>query len=163
MTTKALLLVKLKAQKIIISAVCDTLQLLSIFPSRFMDASLKELSKLEKLQVYSLNADSSDNTKSSSSISDTLESLLDALQRLKQRVQTECSPEVLAESYSLIESKKKEIDEKQKEVHTSLGRLGKTIDKVWLLFHCARQHWAHIRILEVHRSFTNFTRIIFIR
>ncbi|GJJ12159.1 hypothetical protein Clacol_006400 [Clathrus columnatus] len=92
-----------------------------------MDASLKELSKLEKSQVYPSAGDSSSSTHRT--VSDTLESLLDSLQSLKQRVVTESNPQVLRELPDLVESKKKEVDERQKEVHASLGKLGKAIDK----------------------------------
>lgn len=96
-----------------------------------MNASLRELEKLEQLQVYSSETDlSAATTNGPSCISESLETLLETLQSLRQRVQTECSLEALGELPNLIESKKKEIDDKQKEIHTCLGRLGKTIDKV---------------------------------
>lgn len=97
-----------------------------------MNASLRELERLEQLQVYSSESDlSAATTDGPPCISESLEALLETLRSLRQRVQTESSLEALRELPNLMELKKKEIDDKQKEIHTCLGRLGKTIDKVW--------------------------------
>lgn len=98
-----------------------------------MDTPLKELARLERLQVFpSLSFHISKTTpKSTSSVSETLDSLLNLLQEVKQRVEAGTISAVeLQEVARLVEEKKKELDEKQKEIHGSLGKLGKAIDKV---------------------------------
>lgn len=87
-----------------------------------MDAPLKELAKLEDL--------TSPNGKEHS-IESTLDSLLKALQDVKQRVLSEeMDTPIFQGLVQTIESKKKEIEERQKEVYSSINRLGKVIDKV---------------------------------
>ena len=98
-----------------------------------MDTPLKELAKLEKLQAFPspLSTSSKATSKSTPSVSETLDSLLNSLQELKQRVEAGTISEVdVQEAAKLVEEKKKELDERQKEIHGSLGKLGKAIDKV---------------------------------
>lgn len=99
-----------------------------------MDAPLKELARLEKLQTFppSLHSTSSRATsKAAPSVSESLDSLLNSLQELKQRVEAGTTSEVVVQDVArLIEEKKKDLDERQKEVHGSLTKLGKAIDKV---------------------------------
>jgi len=87
---------------------------------RIMDAALKELTKLEKY------TDSN-----SSSIHHALNSLLQALQDGKAALLAgQSSEDCLEQLATAVEAKKKEIDERQKELYTILSRLGKALDKV---------------------------------
>jgi hypothetical protein len=90
-----------------------------------MDGPLKELAKLEKL-----TAKTSAKGKSTA-VSDPLESLLQSLRQAKDRVEKEgVSEDVTVQLAQTIEARKKEIDDKQKEVYNALARLGKALDKV---------------------------------
>ncbi|KAK1232255.1 hypothetical protein PQX77_004629 [Marasmius sp. AFHP31] len=88
-----------------------------------MDVLLKELTKLEKLTA-------SNGRGKTVPIKESLDSLLSALEHGKQVVETEG---VTSESWKgvtdILESKKKEIDERLKETYSSMTRLGKAIDK----------------------------------
>lgn len=87
-----------------------------------MDASLKELTKLEKLTAANGRGPS---------IGQSLESLLKALHDARAAfVAGNCSEEDLKQLALIVEAKKKEIDERQKEVYSALSRLGKALDKV---------------------------------
>jgi hypothetical protein len=87
-----------------------------------MDASLKELAKLEKL------ANAKDK---GPSISSTLDSLLQTLHHVQAAIQTgEPSPESFIALGQAIEAKKKDIDERQKEVYSATSRFGKALDRV---------------------------------
>uniref|UniRef100_A0A0W0F9A1 LisH domain-containing protein n=1 Tax=Moniliophthora roreri TaxID=221103 RepID=A0A0W0F9A1_MONRR len=89
-----------------------------------MDGPLKELSKLEKLTA---NTGTRGKTPS---IADSLDSLLEVLERTKQQVASDgASKETWKFSIDTLDSKKKEIDEKQKEIYSSMSRLGKALDK----------------------------------
>ncbi|KAG2364500.1 CTLH/CRA C-terminal to lish motif domain-containing protein [Suillus spraguei] len=87
-----------------------------------MDGPLKELSKLERLTERSKGK--------TSSIENSLDSLLQSLREVKDRINagsiTEDTYVLLAQT---VEAKKKEIDEKQKEVYNGIARLGKALDK----------------------------------
>jgi hypothetical protein len=87
---------------------------------------LKELSKLEKL-----TAGTSGKGKSPS-ICDSLDSLLDSLRETKAAIQpgTSVPPELLIQLAQTVELKKKEIDERQKDIYNCLSRFGKALDKV---------------------------------
>lgn len=90
-----------------------------------MEAPLKELAKLEKLTSKS-------SAKSKfPSITDSLDSLLQSLHDAKDELEAGApSSDVLAELAQTIDSKKKEVDDRQKEVYSSVARLGKALDKV---------------------------------
>jgi hypothetical protein len=92
-----------------------------------MDGALKELVKLEKL-----TSNSSLSAKGKSpAINDSLDSLLQTLYGYKKRVESgSSSEEELRELTKTVEARKKEIDERQKEVYNSLLRYGKALDKV---------------------------------
>jgi E3 ubiquitin-protein transferase RMND5 len=91
-----------------------------------MEACLKELSKLEKSTAKSAKG-------KSTSVDDSLNSLLQSLYEVKARVEAEGVSEDAAEQLSqVIEAKKKEVDDRQKELYSSLSRLGKALDKVSL-------------------------------
>ncbi|KAJ3515806.1 hypothetical protein NLJ89_g1521 [Agrocybe chaxingu] len=86
-----------------------------------MDASLKELTKLEKLTAASARGPS---------IGESLDSLLESLREARSAfLAGNCSEECLKQLAQTVESKKKEVDERQKEVYNVLARLGKALDK----------------------------------
>ena len=87
-----------------------------------MDASLKELTRLETLTAS--------NGKSPSVI-DSLDSLLASLREAKEEFLVgNYTGERLNQLTQTIESKKKEVEDRQKEVYSVLSRFGKTLDKV---------------------------------
>ncbi|KAI0341728.1 hypothetical protein BDW22DRAFT_1407904 [Trametopsis cervina] len=90
-----------------------------------MDASLKELAKLEKL------ASNSPSSKGKSPcITDSLDSLLRSLRETKDSIQTGAANETTFSMLSQrVDSTKKDIDDRQKEVYNSLAKFGKTLDK----------------------------------
>ncbi|KAF8797979.1 hypothetical protein BYT27DRAFT_7228586 [Phlegmacium glaucopus] len=86
-----------------------------------MDASLKELTKLETLTAAKGK---------SPCLTDSLDSLLGSLQEAKEAFLVgNCTEEQLNQLTQTIESKKREVEERQKEVYTVLSRFGKTLDK----------------------------------
>ena len=87
-----------------------------------MDASLKELTRLETLTA-------SDGK--SPSLIDSLDSLLDSLRKAKDEfLSGNCTEEQLSQLTQTIESKKKEVEDRQKEVYSVMSRFGRTLDKV---------------------------------
>lgn len=91
-----------------------------------MDGPFKELAKLEKLTSNASSAKGK-----SPSIADSLDALLYSLQEVKDRIQAgSASGETLVLLAKTVEAKKKEVDERQKEVYNSLTRYGKALDKV---------------------------------
>ena len=91
-----------------------------------MDTQLKELAKLEKLTM------SSGSVKGKSpSIEDSLDTLLGSLQRSRERIQSDSiSQDIFKDLVAKVESTKKDIDERQKEIYNLLAKLGKAMDKV---------------------------------
>lgn len=92
-----------------------------------MDAVLKELDKLQKL-----TSDEPSTSKSKTpAIQGSLNSLLQTLQIQKKRLEaglaTEADLTILAQT---VEARKREIDERQKEIYNSLARYSKALDKV---------------------------------
>lgn len=86
-----------------------------------MDAPLKELAKLEKFTATNGKGPS---------IQDTLDSLLQSLHRAKDKVQTnDLGPDHFTALTQTIEGKKKEVDEKHREIYSATVRFGKTLDK----------------------------------
>ena len=98
-----------------------------------MDAALKELDKLQQL-----TSDSPSTGKSKTpAIHDSLNSLLQSLHAQKKRLEAGIASEAeLATLAKTVESRKKEIDERQKEIYNSLARYGKALDKVCSAFYC---------------------------
>jgi hypothetical protein len=87
-----------------------------------MDPLLKELTKLERLTAANGKG---------LSFGHSLDSLLHSLQEAKDDfLAGNCSEERHKQLSQLVESKKKEVDERQKEVYSVLSRLGKALDKV---------------------------------
>ncbi|KAJ7685135.1 CTLH/CRA C-terminal to lish motif domain-containing protein [Mycena polygramma] len=88
-----------------------------------MDGPLKELAKLEKLSAGTSG-------KGKASISDSLDSLLKSLRETKEAIQPGVvSPDALRQLSETVDLRKKEVDERQKEIYTSISRLGKALDK----------------------------------
>lgn len=97
-----------------------------------MDAALKELEKLEKLSSNSRSAKGK-----APCIADSLDSLLRSLRETKERVQSgTATEETLSGLSGTVESTKKDIDDRQKEIYNSLARYGKALDKVCLKCLC---------------------------
>ncbi|KAH7889745.1 CTLH/CRA C-terminal to lish motif domain-containing protein [Phlebopus sp. FC_14] len=88
-----------------------------------MDGPLKELAKLRALTEGSAKG-------KYPSVESSLDSLLQCLHEVKSRIEagtvTEDTFALLAQT---VETKKKEIDEKQKEVYNGIARFGKALDK----------------------------------
>jgi hypothetical protein len=100
-----------------------------------MDATLKELEKLEKL----VSDGPSTGKSKTPAIQDSLNSLLQALHVQKKRFEAGLASEAeLATLARTVEARKKEIDERQKEIYNSLTRYGKALDKVSSVFRCQR-------------------------
>lgn len=89
-----------------------------------MDAPIKEL---EKLRASTESSTKGKNPSADSS----LDSLLQSLYEVKSRI---AAGSVTQDTFALlsqtVDAKKKEIDEKQKEVYNAIARLGKALDKV---------------------------------
>ncbi len=96
-----------------------------------MDVCLKELSKFEKLSEFTASGGRSSSKGKSVSIADSLDSLLGTLQDLKRQLEIDapCDNE-LSGILKVVEDRKKEIDERQKEIYASMTRYGKALDKV---------------------------------
>jgi len=89
-----------------------------------MEGPLKELAKLEKL-TENVSAKGK-----SPSISDSLDSLLQSLLDVKDRLEAGTETEDTFGQLALtVEARKKEADERLKEVYSSLSRVGKALDK----------------------------------
>jgi DNA repair exonuclease SbcCD ATPase subunit len=89
-----------------------------------MEGPLKELAKLEKLTDRTAKG-------KSPSISDSLDSLLQSLRDVKDRLQagTE-TQDTFGQLAVAVDTRKKEMEDKQKEIYSSLSRFGKALDKV---------------------------------
>ncbi|KZV91058.1 hypothetical protein EXIGLDRAFT_719693 [Exidia glandulosa HHB12029] len=94
---------------------------------------LKELAKVEKVMAYDAAPSarpSSSKKAPSQSIGSSLDSLLDSLREFKQGIEAGAtSAEVVGLIARTVDEKKKEIDDRQKEVYNALGKLGKALDK----------------------------------
>jgi hypothetical protein len=94
-----------------------------------METALKELEKLQKL-----TSDEPSTSKSKTpAIQESLNSLLQTLHAQKKRLEAGLANEAeLTTLTRTVEARKKEIDERQKEIYNSLARYGKALDKVRL-------------------------------
>ena len=92
-----------------------------------METALKELEKLQKL-----TSDEPSTSKSKTpAIQESLNSLLQTLHAQKKRLEAGLANEAeLTTLTRTVEARKKEIDERQKEIYNSLARYGKALDKV---------------------------------
>ncbi|THH07438.1 hypothetical protein EW145_g3381 [Phellinidium pouzarii] len=108
-----------------------------------MDGPLKELDKLQTLSSFEDKASSSSyasavisavplsgKRKQTTNIADALDGLLAALRDAKERVEAgTASEDDVANVANIVEERKKEVDERQREIHATLGRIGKALDK----------------------------------
>ena len=91
-----------------------------------MDAALKELAKLERLTA--------DGKAKSPPIDETLDVLLATLRAERERIQSgNVPPETFEGLAAKVETLKKDLDDRQKEIHNPISRYGKALDKVRLL------------------------------
>lgn len=95
-----------------------------------MDAPLKELAKLEKLTLLQSNA-------TASPIIQALDSLLQTFYATKEHISNgDIDENQLRQILHVVEMKKKEVDERQKEIYNSMSRFGKALDKVMIPKRC---------------------------
>lgn len=86
-----------------------------------MEGPLKELVKLEKLTASKGKAPS---------ISDSLDAILSSLHDVKNQLEKgQVDQDTLQQLSRTVEAKKRDIDDRQKEVYSSVSRLGKALDK----------------------------------
>ena len=91
-----------------------------------MDGPLKELAKLEKL-TSGVPAGKG----KAQSLDQSLDALLDSLRIARERFLSGTGSQATLDTVAkAIEDKKKEIDERQKDVYNALARVGKALDKV---------------------------------
>jgi len=92
-----------------------------------METALKELEKLQKL-----TSDEQSTSKGKTpAIQESLNSLLQTLHAQKKRLEAGLANEAeLTTLARTVEARKKEVDERQKEIYNSLARYGKALDKV---------------------------------
>jgi E3 ubiquitin-protein transferase RMND5 len=96
-----------------------------------MEGPLKELERLQKL----VSDEPSSGKSKTPAIQDSLNSLLQTLHVQKKRLEAGLAAEAeLTMLARTVEARKKEIDERQKEIYNSLARYGKALDKVSLWF-----------------------------
>ncbi|KAG5646642.1 hypothetical protein DXG03_002632 [Asterophora parasitica] len=115
-----------------------------------MEGPLKELAKLEKLTSTKGKAPS---------INDSLDALIGSLHALKnQLVDSDADEQAFRELSRTIETRKKDVDERQKGVYSSVSRLGKALDKKFTaslptypgLFESSQSRDALERIIALH-------------
>jgi len=98
--------------------------------SKETDPLLKELDKLERLSNFTSSAIRSTTKTKSPSISDSLDSLIASLRDAKQAAELGQAPEEYVGGLSkAVDDRKREVEERQKEIHASLGRFGRALDK----------------------------------
>ncbi|KAL5533317.1 hypothetical protein ACEPAF_5093 [Sanghuangporus sanghuang] len=103
-----------------------------------MDAVIKELDRLQNLTSFDPGPSSSGLTspftaqkgKQTIGVAEALDGLLAALRDVKERVESGTASEHdVANIAKIVEERKKEIDDRQKEIHATIGRIGKALDK----------------------------------
>ena len=93
-----------------------------------MDAQLKELAKLEKLASNAPSAKGK-----TPCYQDSLDTLLHSLKEVKERLQSgTASQDTFTNLSSKVDAIRKDVDDRQKEIHGSLTRLNKAMEKVRL-------------------------------
>ncbi|KAH9951317.1 Sfi1 spindle body protein-domain-containing protein [Amylocystis lapponica] len=90
-----------------------------------MEGPLKEMAKLE-----ALTSDTSRGKRKAPSVNDSLDSLLGSLREVKDRLHAgSASDETLVLLAQTVESRRREVVERQKDVYNSLARYNKALDK----------------------------------
>ncbi|KAI0664914.1 Sfi1 spindle body protein-domain-containing protein [Cubamyces menziesii] len=90
-----------------------------------MEGPLKELAKLEKLAAGTPSAKGK-----APSVDQSLDALLDSLRNAKESFQEGTGSQAMLETLAkTVEEKKKEVDDRQKEVYNALAKFGKALDK----------------------------------
>ncbi|KZT26251.1 hypothetical protein NEOLEDRAFT_1155765 [Neolentinus lepideus HHB14362 ss-1] len=88
-----------------------------------MEGPMKELNKLEQLTSNASSA-------KSKSVEDSLDSLLQYLQQVQDRLKAGTdTQDTFANLTKTVEARKKDVDDRQKEIYNSLARYGKALDK----------------------------------
>lgn len=121
-----------------------------------MDGPLKELVKLEKL------TDNGSGKGKSASIGTSLDSLLQSLRDVKDRLEagTETG-DTFSQLSKTVETRKKEVDERQKEIYNSLSRFGKALDKASsVLLSSSLNPYA---LTDIHQLFTKLLAPLHVR
>lgn len=91
-----------------------------------MDGPLKELAKLRNVTEGSSKG-------KSPSVQTSLDGLLQSLHETRASIQAGIACEATFAGLSqAVEARKKDIDEKQKEIYNAIARVGKALDKVCL-------------------------------
>lgn len=85
------------------------------------------MKELEKLRVVTENSTKGRIPSVESSLDSLLQSLFEVRSRVEAGTVTQDTFALLSQT---VDSKKKEIDEKQKEVYNAIARVGKALDKV---------------------------------
>lgn len=117
-----------------------------------METLLKELDRLNKLA----SDEPSMGKSKTPAIQDSLNSLLQTLHVQKKRLEAGLATEAeLAMLARTVEARKKEIDERQKEIYNSLARYGKTLDKVGLSLHFVRTTADWFFDVEIYDTLTD--------
>lgn len=116
-----------------------------------MDAPLKEVAKIDKLS----------SKETFYPAHDSLEVILSALHDARSQVLAgNANQQTFTQLASLVDAKKKEIDERQKEMYSSLSRMGKSLDKAGypLWFQLTNIH----SMIEIPESSTNLFGALFV-
>ena len=116
-----------------------------------MDAPLKEVAKIDKLSSKEILYPAHDS----------LEVIISALHDARSQVLAgNANQQTFTQLASLVDAKKKEIDERQKELYSSLSRMGKSLDKAghppW--FPLTNIH----NMIEIPESSTNIFGALFV-
>ena len=128
------------------------------------DTFLKELDKFQFL-FHNAQTPAPGSVKvKSPPIPSSLDALLAILKDAKQQLDSGVSPNTLgAQISNAIDGRKKDIDERLKEVYNSLGRIGKTLDKVsvmaiFTLILTSCNTW---NVPEISRSFAKISSFVY--
>lgn len=118
------------------------------------DAMQKELDKIQSLTSI---APTELRTKSAA-IGDSLDALLADLHQAQAALRTGIDPQSVMKAVNVnTEIHKKQIDERQKELHNAHLRFGKAVDKVRRSIAQGHGGFMNARLIEVHQSATRIS------
>ena len=130
------------------------LEFLPPLTSSTMDALLKEIDKIEKI------ASSSSSKGKAPSMIESLDSLLQTLRNTKAQCEAgEVPVSQIMQLPSAVEKCKKDVDDRHKEIYSSLARFGKTLDKVGMGL-CIQCVDALTSPTEIHESAPYIFRLV---